>query len=526
LGAVDCEAMLGAVDRDPSVASGSHDLVPGRSPRPRSRRSAALALSLLLAACSSTPRTSASGRSPDPYAAIADSIRDEIAAGRLTGVSVALVSRGNVIWEDGFGWADRAAGRKATPHTAFSLASITKPFTTTAIMMMVAAGKLALDRPANDYLGADKIVDDDGPARAVTVRRLATHSSGLPTFFAMYPDGVGQPSVSALVRDYGHLVAPVGERYEYSNLALAILADIVARQSGMEFGQYLQTRVLGPLGLADSFFDTDVSRRPEMAVRYDDAGHPLPFYLTATPGSGEVYASAHDLARFASFHLGDDRLPKLLDRAQLDELHRPETPIAPGYWYAMGWQVLRRDGEPEVLYHGGGQVGVETDLVMVPSLDVACVVLSNRRDRKFLGALRDRLLQTVIPDWHATLDAPEPALQPLEPLGSYLGTWRGTLRAQGVDVPIELRIAADRSGTFAIGAGPAAPIKDLGLTAGWLSGDSRGDIASPDTRRHHLQQLSLNLKLREARIDGEIFAYEITDHAMTILPHWATLRRL
>jgi CubicO group peptidase (beta-lactamase class C family) len=259
-----------------------------RSPRPLvSWLRAALGCWLLVASCSSAPRSAGSPAPPEgAYAAIAASIRDEIAAGRLTGVSVALVQRGTIVWEEGFGWADQAAGRKATARTAFSIASISKPFTTTAVMTMVATGKLALDRPANDYLGPEQIVDDRGPAPAVTVRRLATHSSGLPTFFAMYPDGIGQPSVAVLVRDYGHLVAPPGERYEYSNLAMAVLAEIVARRSGMEFGQYLQTRVLAPLGLADSFFDTDVSRRPEMAVRYDDSGRPLPFYVTATPGSG------------------------------------------------------------------------------------------------------------------------------------------------------------------------------------------------------------------------------------------------
>jgi CubicO group peptidase (beta-lactamase class C family) len=493
--------------------------------RRRSLLRAGLGLGLVAAGCASPPRAAAP--SADGYAAIAASIRDEIAAGRLTGVSVALVRRGEIAWEDGFGWADRAAERKATAHTAFSLASISKPFTTTAVMTLVAAGKLALDRPANDYLGPEKIVDDRGPVAAVTVRRLATHSSGLPTLFAMYPDGVGQPSVAALVRDYGRLVAPVGERYEYSNLGFAILAEIVARQSGMEFGRYLDARVLAPLGMADSFFDTDVSRRREMAVRYDDTGHPLPFYLTATPGSGEVYASAHDLARFATFHLKHTGagLAELFGDAQLDELHRPATEIAPGAWYAMGWQVLRRPGEREVVYHNGGQAGVATDLVLVPSLDVACVVLSNQRDRKFLSALRDRLLQAAIPGWHVALDLPDPALQPVEPLASYLGTWRGTLRAQGADVPVALTIAADRSGTLAVGDSPPVPISQLGLSEGRLSGDIRGDIGSPDARAHRLDQVSLDLRLHGDVLDGDIQAWRVTDREMTILPHRAVLGR-
>lgn len=514
MGAADRGAMLIAVSR---VRNG-----PCTATRRRALWCAALAL---LTSCSSSPRATAPAAGA--YAAIAASIRDEIATGRLTGVSVALVQRGEIVWEDGFGWADRAVDRKATAHTAFSIASISKAFTTTAAMTLVAAGVLALDRPANDYLGPDKIVDERGPVAAVTVRRLATHSSGLPTLFAMYPDGVGQPTVAALIRDYGHLVAPVGERYEYSNIALAILAEIVARQSEMEFGQYLQVHVLAPLGLADSFFDTDVSRRAAMAVRYDDVGNPLPFYVTATPGSGEVYASAHDLARFAVFHLGRTNgvLPKLLDDAQLAELHRPATEIAPGVWYAMGWQVLRRPGEPEVVYHNGGQAGVSSALVLVPALGVACVVLSNRRDPKFLAGLRDRLLQAAIPGWRTALDTPDPALQPLEPLASYVGTWRGSLRAQGVDVPVALTIAADHSGTLAISGGSPAPIEHLGLSGGRLSGDSRGDIGSPDVRRHRLEQVALDLALRGGRLDGELQAWRLSDREMTILPHWVVLHR-
>lgn len=459
---------------------------------------------------------------------MAASIDDEVAAGRLTGVSVALVQHGEIVWEAGFGWADRAAGRKATSRTAFSIASTSKPFTTTAAMTLVAAGKLALDRPANDYLGRDKIVDDRGPVAAVTVRRLATHSSGLPTFFAMYPDGTGQPSVSDLLRDYGHIVAPPGERYEYSNLAMAVLAEIVARRAGVDFGRYLQAEVLAPLGMHDSFFDTDVSRRSEMAVRYDDAGGPLPFYVTATPGSGEVYASAHDLARFAMFHLKDLRADQrqILSAAQLDELHRPATDVGPpGQSYAMGWEVLRRRGEPDVLHHGGGQAGVAAQFVLVPSYDAACIVLSNRRSPAFLEELRDRMLRTVVPGWHGMPAPPAPGLQPLTPPADYVGTWRGTLRAQGAEVPVVLTITGDRAGTVAVGDGPATAITDLGISDGLLSGDTVGNIGSPDTRRWHLDKLSLGLKLRGASIDGEIVAWQKTDRQMTILPFWTALRR-
>lgn len=466
-----------------------------------------------------------------PYAALQADIEKRIAAGELTGVSVALVKDGRIVWEQGFGWADQQAKRGATAHTAFSIASTTKPFTTTAMMLLAADGRLDLDRPANDYLGDHKLVGANGPSREATLRRIASHSAGLPTLFGMYPEGEPgeQPSISDLVRDYGHLIAPVGERYEYSNLGMGIVAEIVARQSHQEYGQFLRDRVLLPLGMRDSFFDTDLSRRDEMAVRYADDSTPLPFYLTATPGSGEMYASAHDLARFAMLHLGGQGLnasAKILDQAHLDQLHRPTTEVAPGFHYALGWEVYNAPGQLGILHHRGGQSGVTAEFVLVPSANAAAIVLSNRRGPPgFIAGVRDRLLKSVVPEWTTVPSPPAPRLQPLHPAQDYRGQWRGTLLAQGKPVSVQLTINADGSGTLAIGDGPAQPITDLGLLDGQLSGDSHGDIGSPDTRRDQLDQLALGLKLRGDRIDGEIVAWRKTSTSMAMWPYWTELRR-
>lgn len=489
-------------------------------------------LCILLSAALLAPVALASDKPPaDPYAAIQSDIEQRIAAGELTGVSVALVKDGRIVWEQGFGYADREAGKRATAHTAFSIASTTKPFTTTALMLLAADGTLDLDRPANDYLGDAKLVDASGPAQAASLRRLASHSAGLPTLFGMYPEGgpARQPSINALVRDYGHLVAPVGERYEYSNLGMGILAEVVARQSRLEYGQFLHERVLQPLGMRDSFFDTNLSRRGEMAVRYADDGTPLPFYLTATPGSGELYASAHDLARFAMLHLGGkglDDAARILDQARLDELHRPATQIAPGFHYALGWEVYDAPGRRGVLHHRGGQSGVITEFALLPSEGVAVIVLSNRRGPPgFIAGVRDRLLKSVVDDWSTLPSPPASTLQALQPLQDYQGQWRGSLLAQGKQVPVLLNIAADGSGTLTVGDGPAKPITDLGLIDGLLSGDSHGDIGSADTRRDGLDQLAISLKLRGDRIDGEIVAWRKTSTSMVMWPHWTDLRR-
>ena len=90
------------------------------------------------------------------FAPVRDKILNEIASGAATGVTVAVAHNGKIVWEEGFGWANREAAVMATVRTPFNLASLTKPFTTTTLMTLTAGGKLSLDDPANNYLAKSK----------------------------------------------------------------------------------------------------------------------------------------------------------------------------------------------------------------------------------------------------------------------------------------------------------------------------------------------------------------------------------
>jgi CubicO group peptidase (beta-lactamase class C family) len=131
-------------------------------------------------------RSSTAGLESRDFESLRNRILEEIAVGAATGVAVAVVHRGQIIWEEGFGWANREAAVKATSRTPFNLASLTKPFTTTMLMTLVAEGKLSLDDPANKHLAKSKIIGTNGIADAATVRQLGAHVSGLPKMFAMY----------------------------------------------------------------------------------------------------------------------------------------------------------------------------------------------------------------------------------------------------------------------------------------------------------------------------------------------------
>jgi CubicO group peptidase (beta-lactamase class C family) len=134
-------------------------------------------------------------------------ILQAIAHGKATGVAVAVAHGGSIVWEEGFGWANREARLKVTAHTPFTLASITKPFTATMLMTLAAEGKLSLDDSANKYLMESRIEGTNGDADAPTVRLLAAHVSGLPTMYEGYDRHETQLALSsdALIMDYGSL---------------------------------------------------------------------------------------------------------------------------------------------------------------------------------------------------------------------------------------------------------------------------------------------------------------------------------
>ena len=152
------------------------------------------------------------------------------------------------------------------------------------------------------------------------------------------------------------------------------------------------------MGLEHSFFDTEVSRHGEMAQRYDRDGKVFPFYVTSTPGTGELYASAHDVARFAMFHLKDHLADQqqILSDAQIDELHRPVIRVREDRSHGVGWMLGRAfDGTP-VVYHTGNQAGVVNVMMLLPSRDIACVVLTNHDDSHDLV---DRIRDAAFERW-------------------------------------------------------------------------------------------------------------------------------
>jgi len=470
-------------------------------------------------------RSSTAGLESRDFESLRNRILEEIAVGAATGVAVAVVHRGQIIWEEGFGWANREAAVKATSRTPFNLASLTKPFTTTMLMTLVAEGKLSLDDPANKHLAKSKIIGTNGIADAATVRQLGAHVSGLPKMFAMYDRNEANLALSseALLAEYGRLAYPPGSCYEYSNIGFAALSAIASNLTGVEIGPLITQRVLTPLGLDDSFFDTNVTWLSTGAVRYDSSGDPIPYYTTATPASGELYASAHDLARFAMFNMNNRDRARILDDRWMEELHKPVFVGPSGVATTFGWFTQHLKSGKQVIFKGGGQPGVATALRMVPSEDLACLVLTNRSDGDELcQSICDEILSGYLPEWRQPEDNSGPSPSPFVITPELGGHWQGALTNDGAKMQVRLNIESSDSATLQLNEKPAEKITEMHMEGVAFTGVSTGLIDSPDARRTGAKTLSLKLIPHAGMLVGRILA---TDSKTVTLPYVFSLNR-
>lgn len=207
----------------------------------------------------------------DQFESIRSSIRAKMQDRNVPSIAVAVAQGNRIVWEQAFGWADREKRIPADENTMYSLASISKPLTATALMTLVRAGKVDLDKPLDDYLGAVKVRARVGNAKDATVRRVANHTSGLPEYFQFFYENEAwrAPSMDETIMRYGNLVTAPGERFQYSNLGYGLLDDVIARISGRSYADYMRHEVFLKLGMTRSAVGIDPALHAFEATRYD-----------------------------------------------------------------------------------------------------------------------------------------------------------------------------------------------------------------------------------------------------------------
>ncbi|MBC7789077.1 MAG: serine hydrolase [Anaerolineae bacterium] len=313
---------------------------------------------------------------------------------QIPGVSAAVVHDQTILWSSGFGHADVARKTPATPATIYSICSISKLFTSVAVMQLRDAGKLRLDDPVGRHLPWFNIKRSVAGAPEITVEGLLTHSSGLPRE-SDYPYWTG-PSFTFPTREQiveriasQETLYPAETYFQYSNLGISLAGEVVAAASGAPYSAYIQRNILDPLGLSSTTPEMpELHRGTRLATGYgaltrDGTRSTLPFFATRGIAPAAGFAStAEDLARFASWQFrvlsgGSANGNTVLKANTLREMQRVHwmDPNFETSW-GLGFAVWRSEDKTFV-GHGGSCPGYRSQLLLKPDEKVATVFMAN-----------------------------------------------------------------------------------------------------------------------------------------------------
>lgn len=340
---------------------------------------------------------------------------------RMPSVSACVFRDGEIIWESVIGVADVAASRPATTDDVYRIGSITKTFTAVLVMQLVGEGRIDLEEPLRTYLPEAPT----GP----TIRMALGHLSGLQReppeeiWESMQP-----PSRAELIAglEEAELVLRPGEQWHYSNLAFALLGEIVMRVSEEPYADALQRRVLDPLGLArTSLYPTGPKAAPYYVDPYTDIvrDEPDPEVMESTGAAGWLWSTAADLARWGMFLAeGNDAV---LPKAALDGMARVQAMVDGERW-SVGWGLgleLYRRGDRVLVGHGGAMPGFLAGLAVHRGERTGAAVLTNTGAGAAPEALALDMAVTALDALPRTPPLWEPAAAAPPELEGILGQW-------------------------------------------------------------------------------------------------------
>ena len=423
----------------------------------RSLAAAGLCLTMAPALAAQAPQ-----RAPD-FAEVRRIIREGLVNEKATAAAVAVVRDGEIIWEEAFGWADSTNGLRATPNSAFQLASLNKTIEATLAAVLEQQHRVDLDKPVNDYLRTTSVSSPAWDVRGVTLRRLLTHTAGVSTFDLGCDTGLPAsachfPTADETIRDYGNIARSPGAEFDYSNMGYFIATEALAREAGRPARDLMRDEVFRPLGMIHSSFGLD-SAESKLAVMPNTMAWGLvrdPISPPTEYRTARGYSSAHDLALFAVFHMKAHRRDQraVLTDAAIDSMQNATVPTdQAGSRYGLGWWIEEdRFGYRSALAQGGND-RAQAWLRMIPSERVAVVVLVNR-GVGFPSSAVDMALAALLPKYadgiaaKARAAASAPTTSPTAPRmldSAMTGRWTGAVYAAGGKVPVAFVI--DSTGT-------------------------------------------------------------------------------
>ncbi|MFZ0390776.1 MAG: serine hydrolase domain-containing protein [Calditrichia bacterium] len=299
---------------------------------------------------------------------------------------VALVAEeGRIVYEKAFGVSDYRSRDSLTIDTPFQLASVSKPLTAYAVLLLYDRGLLSLDDDVKTFF-------PDFPYDNITVKLLLSHRSGLPNYMYFadkyWPDRhkpiSNQDVLNLMVKYHPGIYYLPDRRYNYCNTNYALLANIIEKVSGMPFETFMRKEIFDPLGMYHTsiYNKTRQAEYPEGALGYNRRGRLAEnSYLNGVVGDKGIYSTVRDLLAFdQAIYNG-----LLVSRETLEKAFIPahkDLRIYDNYGY--GWRLNAQDEKNKIVYHTGWWKGFKTYFIRKTGEKKTIIVLTNNARITFL----------------------------------------------------------------------------------------------------------------------------------------------
>ena len=360
----------------------------------------------------------------------------------LPGLVLVVVEDGQVLFADGYGFADLDRGVPMTPKTGLRAGSVSKPVTATAVMQLVEQGAMGLDIPVSDYI--TRLELDDGFGRASTVAELLTHRGGYDdTVVGSHAPTLDewQPLEQYLAASLGPRAMAPGKVMSYSSWGHALLGYALQEVTGLPYADAIADNLLLPLGMSGSTFAQPLPAHlaSNLATGYGYAAgeyHPVPHdFVRLSPGVALV-TNGEDMGRFMRALLSGGKLgpTRILEPATVDLLlHRQVAAHAHSRGRTYGFSELTLSGR-QVIYHDGNGIGFSNRLILVPDHDLGIFVSANHRSLSHgasstaasdaLKGLATQVLESLVPEDPVDVPAARPLPYAAQRAARYEGQYR------------------------------------------------------------------------------------------------------
>ena len=319
-----------------------------------------------------------------------DSIRVEYG---LPGISTVIAINDSISFQAASGFADIDLEVKASPKTVYPIASVSKVFTTTAMMSLVSSGIMDLDTPIKSYI--DYPISD-----VLSIRHLATHTSGVRHYY--FRENINAyeqyDDLSSAVQIFwdDSLLFPTGTGFNYSSYGMNLIGFVMEKLTDKSFDALVSERILRPLDMKNTFMRFP---KDSIATSYNSENEPILIpNLRFNVAGGGMYSNATDLVQFGQAILNHTILDEGISQAVFTNATLTDGTIIE---YGIGWIVKELTDGTKVYYHDGHLEGAHSLLLLVPELNLSIAMLSNKGSR--FGVMEGLEVSLHIHNWQKRL---------------------------------------------------------------------------------------------------------------------------